>query len=54
MKNSAENNADSFDPKDYVTKDLTLKEVLFAKDAFDEFDTDQSGTIDIRCTKNSI
>lgn len=52
MKNNP--NGDSFDPKDYVTRDLTLKEVMFAKDAFDEFDINQSGTIDIRCTHHII
>ena len=46
--------AASFDPKDYVTKDVTLKEVWFAKDAFDAYDTDQSGSIDLRCTKPVI
>jgi hypothetical protein len=40
----------AFDAKAYAKNGVTEEEVQFAKTSFDLFDSDQGGSVDIKCT----
>ena len=44
----------SFDPKAWAKNGVSEEEVTSAKQAFDLFDTDQGGTVDIKGTHPDI
>jgi len=43
-----------FNPKSYVKDHITEEDVIAAKASFDLFDSDQGGTVDIKCTSQFI
>lgn len=43
-----------FDPKAYAKNGVTEEEVTVTKTAFDLFDTDQGGSVDIKCNHHII
>ena len=44
----------SFDPKTYVKNGVSVEEVVIIKIAFDLFDSDQGGSVDIKGTPTFI
>ncbi len=44
----------AFNAKQYVKGNVTEEEVMAAKNSFDLFDSDQGGTVDIKCTSKFI
>lgn len=52
--NNQQKKKEEFDPKKYEKNGLTEDEVMEIKEAFDLFDTDKSGEIDVEELKNAL